>query len=245
MVTINVGDQGARITVRPYTVAVWVAVEAIMAAYGYGIRKVDTGAYACRPITGGSNYSLHAYLIAVDFNWQTNPYGKRLITDMPPVMVAEIKALRTKGGHPVLRWGGDYNSVKDAMHFEVVASAAELAEGLAFTAPVTEEDDVITPNSPPAVIRQAMHTLNRFIYESGGNLDGGGVRHDRDGSHLVVDGVFGPKMFEFAQHAIWRAERWVLNHPIYADAGALTPLTMMWIVEATSRVMAERKRAAG
>lgn len=242
MVTIAFGTAGARVTVRPYTVGVWRAVEAIMVRYGYLIRQVDTGAYNCRRITGGTGYSLHAYLIAVDVNWTTNPYGSRLVTDMPPAMIAEIKALRTRGGHPVLRWGGDYSSVKDAMHFEVVASPAELALGLTVQPAPSEEDDVITPTSPPALIRQLQHLVNRLVYETGGQLDGGGHPHDRGGSHINADGKFGPTTFEFVQHAIWRAERWVLGHPIYADAGAVSAQTQAWLVVACDR--AARERAA-
>jgi mannosyl-glycoprotein endo-beta-N-acetylglucosaminidase len=49
---------------------------------------------------------------------------------MPSKMVAAIKAIRTKGGAPVFRWGGDFAGVKDAMHFEVVASPHELSSGI-------------------------------------------------------------------------------------------------------------------
>jgi hypothetical protein len=112
------------------------------------------GAYNCRPITGGTKYSLHAYGIALDINWQANPYGKKLITDMPPDMRAAIKAIRTTGGHQVWRWGGDYSGNKDAMHFEVVASPGELASGIdpstipgstPAPSPLPEDDDMPRP----------------------------------------------------------------------------------------------------
>ena len=119
MQTIDFGNQGARITVDEITVPIWRAVEAIFAKYNYGIRRADTGAYNCRQITGGSGYSLHAYGIAVDVNWQSNPYSSRLITDMPPGAIREIEALNV-AGRPVLRWGGRYSGNKDAMHFEVI-----------------------------------------------------------------------------------------------------------------------------
>jgi hypothetical protein len=45
-------------------------------------------------------------------------------------MVEEIKGLRTGNGKQVFRWGGDYTSVKDAMHFEIVVSPADLATGV-------------------------------------------------------------------------------------------------------------------
>lgn len=123
MTTIDFGDGGARITVDRVTVPIWRAVEAIFAKYRYPIRRADTGAYNCRQITGGSGYSLHAYGIAVDVNWQSNPYGPNLVTDMPPGAIREIEALRVDG-QPVVRWGGRYSGNKDAMHFEVIVPPA-------------------------------------------------------------------------------------------------------------------------
>jgi len=123
MVTIPAGDQGARVTVDADVVAIFRAVFAIFAKYRYAIRRADTGAYVCRAITGGTGYSLHAYGIAVDVNWQSNPYGPNLVTDMPPGAIREIEALRVDG-EQVVRWGGRYSSNKDAMHFEVVVPPA-------------------------------------------------------------------------------------------------------------------------
>ena len=119
METISFGDAGARVTVDRLTVPIWRAVEAIFAKYRYTIRRSDTGAYNCRQITGGSGYSLHAYGIAVDVNWQSNPYGPNLVTNMPAGAIREIEALNV-GGQPVVRWGGRYSGNKDAMHFEVI-----------------------------------------------------------------------------------------------------------------------------
>ena len=119
METISFGDAGARVTVDRLTVPIWRAVEAIFAKYRYTIRRSDTGAYNCRQITGGSGYSLHAYGIAVDVNWQSNPYGPNLVTNMPAGAIREIEALNVNG-QPVLRWGGRYSGNKDAMHFEVI-----------------------------------------------------------------------------------------------------------------------------
>lgn len=121
---------GGEVTVRPAIVEAVKALDAVLRVYGYKATPPDCGAYNCRTITGGSGYSLHAYGIALDINWQDNPYGKRLITDMPKAMVAAIKAIRTKGGKQVWRWGGDYSGNKDAMHWEIICSPADLAKGV-------------------------------------------------------------------------------------------------------------------
>lgn len=123
------------------------ALDAVLRRHRYEPRRGVTGAYNCRRITGGVGYSLHAYgpgdlftfwnglristALAVDINWDRNPYGRRLVTDMPRAMVDEILAIRTNAGDQVWRWGGDYATNKDAMHFEIVCTPASLATGIA------------------------------------------------------------------------------------------------------------------
>jgi hypothetical protein len=122
------------------------ALDACFVAHAYQLRQADTGAYNCRVITGGTGYSLHAYgpgdkfvftggvrvtsALACDVNWLTNPYGPVLVTDMPKAMIRDVKAVRTRSGMQVWRWGGDYTGNRDAMHFEVVAHPNDLATGI-------------------------------------------------------------------------------------------------------------------
>lgn len=119
------------VSVRPAAVDAVKALNACLVAAGYQTRAGDTGAFNCRPITGGSGYSLHAYGIALDINWATNPYGPVLRTDMPRSMVDAIQAIRTNNGRQVWRWGGSYSGNKDAMHYEIVCTPADLATGIA------------------------------------------------------------------------------------------------------------------
>lgn len=144
-----------RIRVAPPTVDAWKALAAVMAAHGYVIRTSDTDSYNCRQITGGTEKSLHAFGIALDVNWQTNPYidhgteravrfspkatqAERALdvkhaladTDMTPAMVADALAIRTVEGKTVFEWGGGWKTVKDCMHFELDVSPADLAKGL-------------------------------------------------------------------------------------------------------------------
>lgn len=140
------------------------ALNAVFVAHDYQTRKEDTGGYNCRQITGGTGYSLHAYGIAVDVNWKTNPYGSRVVTDMPDAMIKDIEALRTNSGHVVFRWGGRYSGNKDCMHFEIVCTPSQLATGIK-NVPVVpapdqplgneENDDMLTgfDKSPEDVAR--------------------------------------------------------------------------------------------
>ncbi len=124
---------GGVVTVDVLVVDALKALNAVLIDWDYRTRRADTGAYNCRQITGGTNYSLHAYGIAVDLNWNTNPYGRTLVTDMAIGMIEAIEGIRTAGGVQVWRWGGRYSNNKDAMHFEVVASPAELVRGIRST----------------------------------------------------------------------------------------------------------------
>ena len=121
---------GGRVTVDPRMVEAVNRLNDILVSWDYRTRSADTGAYNCRQITGGSGYSLHAYGIALDLNWQSNPYGPTLITDMPQGMVNEITGLRTNNNCRVWEWGGSWSGNKDAMHYEADCSPADLATGI-------------------------------------------------------------------------------------------------------------------
>jgi hypothetical protein len=121
---------GVRVGIDGRITEALTALDQCLKAWNYRPKQDETWGYNCRRITGGSGYSLHAYGIAVDINSRSNPYGPRLITDMPGPMVTAIKGIKTKGGHRVWGWGGDYSRNKDAMHYEVVASPAELRTGI-------------------------------------------------------------------------------------------------------------------
>lgn len=139
---------GVAVLVDGRIVPALAALDDILLEYRYGPLAGQTWGYNCRKITGGVGYSLHAYGIAVDVNSLANPYGPRLVTDMPPAMIEAIEGIRTAKGLPVWRWGGRYSGNKDAMHFEIVASPAELAAGLAPRKPPTRQEASIMLNKP-------------------------------------------------------------------------------------------------
>lgn len=137
---------GVTVTVDGRILEALRAMDGILQRWRYAPRAGQTWGYNCRRITGGTGYSLHAYGIAIDLNSSSNPYGPRLITDMPRAMVEEILALRTRSGAQVWGWGGNYRSNKDAMHYEIVCTPRDLVSGVLAgpgrPAP-GQEDDVI------------------------------------------------------------------------------------------------------
>lgn len=89
----------------------------------------NTSAFVCRPVTGGTAYSQHAYGTAIDVNPFQNPYVRDDLV-LPELASAYVdRARRGPGmirrGGPVVRaftavgwsWGGDYRTLKDYHHF--------------------------------------------------------------------------------------------------------------------------------
>ncbi len=89
----------------------------------------DTGAFSCRPTTGGTTYSQHAYGLAIDVNPFQNPYSKGALV-LPELASAYLDRSWARPGMitangPVVRafdsigwtWGGSWRSLKDLQHF--------------------------------------------------------------------------------------------------------------------------------
>jgi predicted chitinase len=149
MVLIPFGPD--KIRVAPLTAPAWEALAAVLQHHGYKMRTEDTDSYNCRNIKGSDERSLHSFGIALDLNWHTNPFkdhvGSRpprfsdkdtqderaddvrlglADTDMTREMIADILAIRTTNGQQVFEWGGNWLTVKDAMHFEIDLAPADL-----------------------------------------------------------------------------------------------------------------------
>ncbi|MBB4742435.1 hypothetical protein BJY16_005894 [Actinoplanes octamycinicus] len=88
-----------------------------------------TDAYACRPVRGRTSWSQHSYGLAVDINPFQNPYhrGKVVLPELATSYLDrdDVRPGMIEPDGPVVRafaaigwkWGGDYRSLKDFMHF--------------------------------------------------------------------------------------------------------------------------------
>jgi hypothetical protein len=189
--------QGVRVRVHRDVDEAVQPLACIFQAFQYGLRGGwETGAYNCRKITGGTLTSLHAHGIALDANAASNPYRNdgRLVTDMPLDMIKAVRAVRTMAppgglGARVWGWGGDYQKVKDAMHFEVVASPLELALGIDWSTVRQPERDPARPSTWPLLqVRDRGPTVAALQRRLQMQINpGGGV------------GVFGPRTLEKVQ----------------------------------------------
>ena len=90
-----------------------------------------TGSFACRPIRGGTEYSQHAYGLAVDLNPFQNPYrsGEVVLPELASAYLdrdwlrpgmatpdgASVRAFASIGWE----WGGDWSTLKDYQHFSL------------------------------------------------------------------------------------------------------------------------------
>jgi len=84
---------------------------------------LDDWGYAFRMVRGSlNNLSNHSSGTAIDLNASKHPLGK--VGTFPNEKVPMIRALAKKYG---LRWGGDYKSRADEMHFEIDLSEAKVA----------------------------------------------------------------------------------------------------------------------
>ena len=89
----------------------------------------DTTSFVCRPAVGNRSWSQHAYGLAIDINPFHNPYlkGDLVLPELASVYTdrSEIRPGMIEAGDPVVSafaemgwaWGGNWNSLKDWMHF--------------------------------------------------------------------------------------------------------------------------------
>ena len=140
------------VTVRAGIVEAVLALNECLKAHGYRTRASDTGALVCREKVGGGGTSNHSFVTALDLNWNSNPYGRRLRTDMPMAMVRDILAIRTTSGAQVWGWGGLWSGNKDPMHYEIVATPRDIATGIRRgTTLVTPKPTVVAPIVIPKI----------------------------------------------------------------------------------------------
>lgn len=92
----------------------------------------NTGAYACRPVTGGTTFSAHALGLAVDVNPFQNPYTRRDGGDLVlpelasayldrswrrPGMIEAGDVVTTAFDEVGWTWGSTFSTVDDRHHF--------------------------------------------------------------------------------------------------------------------------------
>ena len=92
----------------------------------------ETGSFVCRPAVGSTNWSQHAYGLAIDVNPFHNPYVRDdlVIPELASAYVDrdDVRVGMIYADDVVVRafadigwsWGGDWDSLKDWMHFSKI-----------------------------------------------------------------------------------------------------------------------------
>lgn len=171
---------------------------------GYKIRQADTGAFNCRYISGTRIWSNHAWAIAVDLNWQTNPFTRVLRTDHP----TWLRAMFNRYG---FAWGGDYSGSKDAMHYEFMGTPSQARTA---TALALEELTGTKPPATPAGLPVHTPGVRVLEWQDGAEpMAGTDVKAFQDVTNawypdlepLAEDGYFGQRSAQRARYLQERA----------------------------------------
>lgn len=163
--------------------------ERIRVRHNYQPTGADTGFYNCRRMRHDPKlpFSEHAWARALDENWLQNPAGNKLVTDMPPAMIADIQAVKTNSGAFVFQWGGDWDrnprsghTYYDAMHFGVIAHPLDLASGIAGVVPPgppdQEDEMALKPGDRGNAVKAIQQALNKW----------------KPALDVLDDGIYGP-----------------------------------------------------
>jgi hypothetical protein len=121
LATYTVPGTGVRLSVRREIAPLIIGLAADFHRTVETLDPRSCWGHAPRKIAGTNSWSFHAPGIAGDFNATQHPMGKR--NTFTAGEVRAIRALLRKysyKGQPLFRWGGDYKSRADDMHFELI-----------------------------------------------------------------------------------------------------------------------------
>jgi hypothetical protein len=149
IVTFQAG--GISLTAHKSAAPIFAAFIEDVVSRGYPVAGAvrDDWGYNCRRIAGSDSWSWHAWGMAIDLNALKNPMGPTLVTDMPPW----IDDVAAQYG---IVWGGNFNSRKDAMHFELHLNPTQ---ALSMRLRI-EREDMPTIEEVEAAVKRALD--NRF-----------------------------------------------------------------------------------
>jgi hypothetical protein len=179
-------------------------------AVNEGYKDIDDWSYTVRPVRGQtSGYSNHSGACAIDWNATQHPLATSPAANFTTRQIARIRELMSKfvgNGQRIFRWGGDYSGRKDGMHFEVVASSADVAAfvrdfnagkiRLSFVAapePVVVKPAAVKPKVSLKAVQAGLRSGSELVEGPTGN---DGAEYQRalnkfTGFELVTDGVLG------------------------------------------------------
>jgi hypothetical protein len=122
--------------------------------------------YNYRQNRNANNLSCHASGTAIDYNAPRHPNGKS--GTFTAAQVRQIRKILAEVG--VVKWGGDFSSTKDEMHFEVHGDAAQVkaaAVRLRAATPAPKPAPTPVEDDDMGIIRTCTGSVTRY-FTSGG-----------------------------------------------------------------------------
>jgi peptidoglycan hydrolase-like protein with peptidoglycan-binding domain len=174
--------------------------------------SLDDWGYSYRAnVNNPTQWSNHASATAIDLNAIKHANGLR--GTFSSAQVAEIRRILDEVGG-VVRWGGDFRTTKDEMHFEINASAAKVQQawnrlvGTPTTTNPPTTPPTTTPAKPtlePGATGTDVELVQRFLgvansgdpgYGHFGPATTAAVQRYQRQQGLVSDGIVGPRTWE-------------------------------------------------
>lgn len=236
LATITFARSGVRVTVHKRLARLVQILADETERRGYLAKLGQTGAYNCRKIAGTNSPSNHSWGLAVDWNWQSNPYSSNRAHTNPQWMYD----LWARYGFAN---GSMYSNVFDWMHLEAMGSTIQMD---AMTALAVAE--IHGNTQPPVPIIPPIPTSTiTWIEESSMALPvlyaGDGTPHSKDGrgrlawyvmSLQALLGVRGlktavPVTGVFDASTVAAVKELQTRQKITAD-GACGPATWPWVL---------------
>jgi hypothetical protein len=103
-----------------------------------GWHEMDDWGFNYRETRGEDSMSCHASATAVDYNATRHPRLVPASSTFTYAQIAEIRKIVAEAG--VIRWGGEWENVPDAMHFEIMGNRAEVAAAAARIREMKEDE---------------------------------------------------------------------------------------------------------
>lgn len=119
LATITFARSGVRVTVHKRIARLVQILADETERRGYLAKLGQTGAMNCRPIAGTKTPSNHSYGLAIDWNWQSNPYSSSK-THTNPQWMYDLWARYGWAN------GSMYSGPWDWMHFEQMGTPAQV-----------------------------------------------------------------------------------------------------------------------
>jgi hypothetical protein len=136
---------------------------------GYKVRQADTGGYNCRFIAGTTTWSMHAWALAIDVNWNTNPFTSSRVTDKPDWLFALFNRYGFANG-------ADYSGRRDWMHHEFMGTPTQADTA---TALAEKELGDGKPPTPLGVVEATQQAVNLPVDGIWGNFTERGITNVR------------------------------------------------------------------